>query len=834
MLSDILIKKANKKLFTLILLAGSILPALSQVPQNPAVNKDNSSDPLWGKGKLLEEVILRSGYQVRIVGDTTIYYADSFRLRKDAVTRELLKKLPGVQVSRSGQVTIMGEKISGITIDGEYFFSDNPLLILNQLPADMIKEIKVFEKTPEYAGSGADEVIKEKTIDLSLKKDQKNNMLAKAEASTNGNDLYNTSVLLSKIRSNSKLALFGMAGNTYDEKSGATDFDNSPSLNQVSGSALRDGGETRSVQSALQFNNTFTSGQKLNINMSSQWQHQKIGEETSRYDYLEDSAYTLKSNVTNLTSALTHSLNISYVIPVNSMNSVSIHSKLDVQKENNEIQDSATLIQGTNNLQNILEKKALLSPGSTDHSTSIIWKHMFKNPARSFSINGRLRSFKLTSDDFINNRNIEYSQGQAIASTETDQQVNMQNAGLDYDLSVTYTEPILPAMMMQINYAFINKNDRNGLETFEKSNTGKYTIPVDSLTNQFTRFSQMHRPGINLSVKKKNYSYGAGTSLVLERVIQKDHPLAEEKQFSFTRFSPNAFVTIRTKEKHQLKLNYLGISISPSARHLRPIIDNTDQLNQYQGNTNLKNAFRHKISAQFTSYNNRKQRGWWLNASYLSTQNGFVYDHSIINGKDIYTTVNASGNNTVSIWTNYNFVIPKLVITTNAGLNYTANQSIAFVNSQKVNNLNQVWILNLSFNKEKSEQYDITISPLISLTRNTNDLEPTDLRLKAGLNAEAGITFFRKIEFITSCNYEYYDESIVMNTKSFLLWNAGISRPIGKHGIKLFAVANDILDQQRNFERNYFDHYIEKRIYESRRSYFMAGIRWDIRSQNHH
>jgi hypothetical protein len=110
----------------------------------------------------------------------------------------------------------------------------------------------------------------------------------------------------------------------------------------------------------------------------------------------------------------------------------------------------------------------------------------------------------------------------------------------------------------------------------------------------------------------------------------------------------------------------------------------------------------------------------------------------------------------------------------------------------------------------------------------------TDLRLKAGLNAEAGITFFRKIEFITSCNYEYYDESIVMNTKSCLLWNARISRPIGKHGIRLFAVANDILDQQRNFERNYFDHYIEKRIYESRRSYFMAGIRWDIRSQNHH
>src|SRR5690606_12574552 len=50
---------------------------------------------MLSKSKLLEEVIVRSGSPIRIKGDTTIYTADSFKVREGANVEELLRTLPG-------------------------------------------------------------------------------------------------------------------------------------------------------------------------------------------------------------------------------------------------------------------------------------------------------------------------------------------------------------------------------------------------------------------------------------------------------------------------------------------------------------------------------------------------------------------------------------------------------------------------------------------------------------------------------------------------------------------------------------------------------------------
>ena len=58
-------------------------------------------------------------------GDTTIYTADSFKVSANANVEELLKKLPGIQVDKSG-ITAMGEQVTKVLVDGEEFFGDDP------------------------------------------------------------------------------------------------------------------------------------------------------------------------------------------------------------------------------------------------------------------------------------------------------------------------------------------------------------------------------------------------------------------------------------------------------------------------------------------------------------------------------------------------------------------------------------------------------------------------------------------------------------------------------------------------------------------------------------
>ena len=65
---------------------------------------------LTSKSKLLEEVIVKTGSPIKIKGDTTVYTADSFKVRAGANVEELLRKLPGIQVDKDGKITAMGEQ----------------------------------------------------------------------------------------------------------------------------------------------------------------------------------------------------------------------------------------------------------------------------------------------------------------------------------------------------------------------------------------------------------------------------------------------------------------------------------------------------------------------------------------------------------------------------------------------------------------------------------------------------------------------------------------------------------------------------------------------------
>ena len=93
---------------------------------------------LINKSKFLREVIVKGG-SIRIKGDTTSYRASDFKVDVNANVEDLLKKLPGFQVDKNGEIKAMGETVKKVLVDGEEFFGDDPGMAVKNLRADAVK-----------------------------------------------------------------------------------------------------------------------------------------------------------------------------------------------------------------------------------------------------------------------------------------------------------------------------------------------------------------------------------------------------------------------------------------------------------------------------------------------------------------------------------------------------------------------------------------------------------------------------------------------------------------------------------------------------------------------
>lgn len=122
--------------------------------------------------------ITEMGDLVTVKGDTLIYNATSFRTSNNASLGDLLKKMPGIEVE-NGCVTVNGEAVKRITVEGKTFFFDDQSKALENLPAFIINKIQVTDK--QIPGRGGQRR-KEKEMDVKLKEEFKESWFAKASA----------------------------------------------------------------------------------------------------------------------------------------------------------------------------------------------------------------------------------------------------------------------------------------------------------------------------------------------------------------------------------------------------------------------------------------------------------------------------------------------------------------------------------------------------------------------------------------------------------------------------------------------------------------------------
>ena len=116
-------------------------------------------------------VVTDKGNPVTVKGDTLEYNASSFYVGSNAMLKDLLKKMPGIEVSDDGTVKVNGEPVDKITVGGKTFFFNDKSAALNNLPAAVVDKIRVTDRASESTRStGIEDGSKEKVMDVVLKR----------------------------------------------------------------------------------------------------------------------------------------------------------------------------------------------------------------------------------------------------------------------------------------------------------------------------------------------------------------------------------------------------------------------------------------------------------------------------------------------------------------------------------------------------------------------------------------------------------------------------------------------------------------------------------------
>ena len=139
------------------------------------------------KAKVLSEATVTAS-KVMLVnkGDTIVYNADYFQLAEGSMLDELVSRLPGVKLESGGRITVNGNFVSSLLINGKDFFKGDVSVAMENLPAYMVNKVKVYQKTPDNAYITRDsckaQVSDPWVIDVNLKRDYAQGWTANAEA----------------------------------------------------------------------------------------------------------------------------------------------------------------------------------------------------------------------------------------------------------------------------------------------------------------------------------------------------------------------------------------------------------------------------------------------------------------------------------------------------------------------------------------------------------------------------------------------------------------------------------------------------------------------------
>lgn len=657
--------------------------------------------------------------EMTVKGDTIEYNTSAYNVGENAMVEDLLKKMNGVTVDKDGNVTVNGETIKGVRIDGKKFFGSDVQSATKNIPADMIDKIQVIDEKSDMAKlTGFEDDESEHIINLTLKKDRRKGVFGNYRGAL-GSDLlgddqerlfhynyqgtpaeqtgqffredfrYNASIFTNILLGESQTTIIGGANNTNEIRMGRG----------RGGWGGNNSGITRTENLGVNTNVDFSSKIRQRDSQTSllfggdaalSHSNNHTATESEKTSYAGDLSYLNKDKSDKNTNSWDANLRLELEYQIDTLNKLQIQPRISYTGTNSLSTSSYTYnrdstgydmpVMINNGYQNKIDSTREISA-----SSRFIFNHKFLKPGRVLTAQVNL-SFS-NNDGFSDT----YAFDSIIGRARVDQHTNSLTNSLGYSARLSYVEPIAKSEkathLMEFVLDFNGSNRTSEKNQFTKNEmTGTYeydSIFSNNLRNNYYR--EQGEANYRLITQKSDLTAGlrlqAGQTHTL---TYYGGQLNRDTIVNRINFAPTIRFRYKFGQKEFARINYRGQSSQPSITQMEPVRNNSDAMSETVGNLGLAPAFNHNLFAMYSRFNTDRFSSIMAGFNATLTQDALVsntiYDET---GKQYRQTVNADAlpfNVGANFMYNTPFADKLFQFHTRTSVGY--NQRVAYINRE--------------------------------------------------------------------------------------------------------------------------------------------------------
>ncbi|HCD65183.1 MAG TPA: hypothetical protein DEQ66_02815 [Prevotella sp.] len=668
---------------------GSYLLKITSVGYKPTVRRimmTQAKDLAMGKININAEAIMLKAATVTAMAkkvvlkeDTFVYNSAAYRTPEGSTIEELVKRLPGAEVSDDGSIKINGKEVKKILVDGKEFMTGDTKTALKNLPTSIIDKIKAYDEKSDLAKvTGIDDGEEETVLDFGVKRGMNKGLIANMDLSIGTKQRYSERGMAAYFNDRNRLMLFASANNTNDmgfpggggpggwgpNKQGLNaskmlglnyNYENKDKLRMDA--SLRwnhsDGDISSTVASEnfVSQNSSFSNSRAKNFSRSNSWDGR------FRLEWKPDTmtnimfrpSFTIKSS-----DALARSLSAQFNTDPYQITNDPLEDAARAELGLEDVSTSKSLLQQAGALVNLQSSSSISYSESENLKGMLQYNRRLSAMGRNITVRTDA-SYGKTDANSLSLTNAYMYLVDVANGNETDHYNTYRynvtpTRNYSYSLQATYSEPLWKATFLQLSYKFTYKYSKTDRSTYnfsdfsdEEANQwasitpeyrgwgnylGTLCSPLDEyFDSDQSRFSEyknyIHEMQLMMRFIRPKYNLSFGAMLQPQRsnFIYDYMGQHIETTRNVTNFSPALDFRYRFSKVSNLRVNYRGTTSQPSMTDLLDITDDSNPLNIKKGNPGLKPSFTHNFRLFYNNYIEKHQRALMTFVNFSMTRN---------------------------------------------------------------------------------------------------------------------------------------------------------------------------------------------------------------------
>tara|TARA_R110002012_G_scaffold321400_2_gene549034 strand:- start:7780 stop:10584 length:2805 start_codon:yes stop_codon:yes gene_type:complete len=808
----------------------------------------------------LDEVLIKSAAPITIKKDTLEFNVSSFKTKKDATVEDLLRELPGVEVDEDGKIKINGKEVNKILVNGKPFFGDDPTITTKNLTKELIEKIQVVDtKTKAEAFSGDVVDGENKTINLTIKEENNKGVFGRVAAGAGTDDRYEGAGMLNYFNNDRRVSVL-VGGNNI----------NSPGFSFGEIRKMFGGANSMSMSSNGSFSidgRSFGGGQGITKSQNAGLNYaDKIGEKTDvsadyffsgsssenktasqRENILPDSRYFTNSESSTYNNSDSHSANLGFDIQVDSTFLINIDPSFRYSKSTNSYNAAEQSFTDEGILTNESTTNSLVENTGKNFRNNINLNKKFGKRGAFLSVNFTNEINTRQSEDNLNSLTNVYGEDLSnpdnpdfiiIDQIERDQITNGEGDVTNFRSNINYRLPLIAnELFLNFEYEYGRDKSTDVKSTFDKDNTGEYSIFNEDLSTNFEYLDERLVPGISLSYRNEKWSGRIGFDYVYRTLGNTDllrPELSIKRRFEAALL--NGYVNYRFSPKASFWSSYRLSNNPPQLSQLQAFQNVSDPLNTVVGNPDLAPSNSHRINLGFNAFDWQKRTGFYSYVGGTFTQDQVVAK-TIVDENFVRTTTYANVDGNFQFYANLDYskdvkIDSLRTLKFGIGVNGDLSRNINFNNdvqyASKVRSLSPEGSVRFTWKDvlEFRPRYSV------SFTNNKYDLDEfEDLNfLEHNLNVSTALFLPKKFEWRNDINYNYNPNVGPGFQSSAWFWNSTLAYSVLKDAGTVTLKVYDLLDQNTNARRTANQNFIQDSQSTVLEQYFMLSFSWKFNS----